>query len=60
MTRQDIVAKYYNALDSGNPNEIQAVINDSVTLISGDYTTPYNRNGFYEFFKWDSVFKPSY
>lgn len=60
MTHQEIVAKYYNALDSGNHNEIQAVISDSVTLVSGDYVTPYNRDSYYEFFQWDSIFIPSY
>ncbi|MFC4221428.1 hypothetical protein [Flagellimonas marina] len=60
MTHRDIVTQYYNALNSGNHNEIQASINDIVTFISGDYVTSYNRDEFYEFFKWDSVFKPSY
>ena len=28
-------------------------------MISGDYETPYNHDSFYDFFKWDSIFKPS-
>lgn len=60
MAHQEIVAKYYDALDTGNFSEIKAIINDSITLVSGDYVTPYSQNGFYEFFKWDSIFKPTY
>ncbi|TVZ16442.1 hypothetical protein [Maribacter sp. MAR_2009_72] len=51
---------YYNALDTGNYNALKNVLHDSVTLISGDYITPYNHNSFHEFFKWDSIFKSSY
>lgn len=60
LSHKDTVSKYYNAFDSGNYNEIKAIINDSVTIIAGDFITPYNHESFYEFFKWDSIFRPSY
>jgi len=60
LSHKEIVSKYYNSFDSGNYDEIKAVLNDSVTQIAGDFVTPYNHDSFYEFFKWDSIFKPSY
>ena len=60
LSHKEIVSKYYNSFDSGNYNEIKAVLNDSVTQIAGDFVTPYNHDSFYEFFKWDSIFEPSY
>ena len=60
VPRKEKVAAYYTAFDSGNYNTIKTIAHDTLTLISGDYTTPYTPESFYEFFKWDSVFKPSY
>ncbi|MCM4162766.1 MULTISPECIES: hypothetical protein [unclassified Arenibacter] len=60
LSHKETVSRYYNAFDSGDYNEIKATINDSVTMISGDYVIPYNHDSFYDFFKWDSIFKPSY
>ena len=60
LSHKDLVSKYYNAFDAGNYDEIKAIISDSVTLISGDYVTPYDHDSFYVFFKWDSIFKSAY
>jgi hypothetical protein len=60
LTHQETVTRYYDAFDSGNYHEIKALINDSITITSGDYDTSYNHGSFYEFFKWDSIFKSSY
>lgn len=60
LTHKETVTKYYNAFDSANYNEIRTLINDSITVISGDYVMPYSHESFHEFFKWDSLFKPSY
>lgn len=60
LTHQETVTKYYHAFNSSNYNEIKALINDSITILSGDYVTPYTHESFYEFFKWDSIFKPTY
>ncbi|PIB38460.1 hypothetical protein [Maribacter sp. 4G9] len=57
---KDTVSKYYNSFDSGKYDEIRGILNDSVTQISGDFVTPYTHQSFYEFFKWDSIFKSSY
>ncbi len=60
LTYQETVTQYYNARDAANYNEIKTYINDSITIVSGDYIMPYNHDSFYENFKWDSIFKPSY
>lgn len=60
ITHQESVTQFYTAFDTSNYSEIQTHINDTITLISGDYKTPYNTDTFYEYFKWDSIFKTSY
>lgn len=59
-TKQDVVKEYYNAFDAGNYNKMKVLINDTITITSGDYVTPYSHESFHEFFKWDSIFKTSY
>ncbi|MEP2281180.1 hypothetical protein [Maribacter sp.] len=59
-SQKDAVTNYYKAFDSGKFNKIKEVIHDSLTIVSGDYVMPFNKNNFYEFYTWDSVFKPSY
>ena len=54
------VTTYFQARDASNYNKLKTVISDSINLIAGDYIMPYSRASFYEQFKWDSVFKPSY
>lgn len=58
--RQETVIRYYDALDAGDYDAIKKQINDSITQINGDFTTRYDHDGFYGFFKWDSIFKSSY
>ena len=41
-------------------NELKTLINDSITIVAGDYVMPYTDDSFYEEFKWDSTFRPSY
>ncbi len=60
LTHQEVITEYYDAFDSGDYNKIRALINDTITISSGDYVTPYTHKGFYEFFKWDSIFKSRY
>jgi len=59
-TPQETISKYYQARNAGNFNAIRACVNDSITLTEGDYVMPYSHDSFYEVFKWDSIFKPSY
>lgn len=60
LNHKETVKQYYNAFDSGNFNALNAIINDSITIVSGDFATHYNHDSFHVFFKWDSIFKPSY
>ena len=60
LGHKETVKQYYNAFDSGNFDELNAVINDSITIVSGEFTTSYDYDSFHKFFKWDSIFKPSY
>ncbi|WP_324024292.1 hypothetical protein QSV08_14525 [Maribacter sp. BPC-D8] len=59
LSHKEAVTTYYNAFDSGEFNKIKTVIHDSITMVNGDFLTPFDKNSFYEFYKWDSVFKPS-
>ncbi|MDO6470786.1 hypothetical protein [Maribacter sp. 1_MG-2023] len=60
LSHKETVTIYYQAFDSGNFDKIKGVIHDSITMINGDFVTPFDKSNFYEFYKWDSVFKPSY
>ncbi|WP_299215729.1 hypothetical protein [uncultured Dokdonia sp.] len=60
VTHQETVTSYYQARDTGDFEQLKTLVHDSITIISGDYVMPYNPTSFYEVFKWDSIFKPSY
>ncbi len=60
LTPQETVKRHYAAFSNSDYNQIKTTIADSLTVISGDYVMPYNRESYYEVFKWDSVFQTSY
>lgn len=60
FTPQKTVNAYYEARNNLDYKALQPLVADSITIIAGDYVMPYNHKGFYEVFKWDSIFKPSY
>ncbi|WP_036383555.1 MULTISPECIES: hypothetical protein [Flavobacteriaceae] len=60
VTHKETVTRYYNARDAVNFNKLRTLINDSITIVAGDYVMPYDQDGFYEVFRWDSIFSPSY
>jgi len=55
-----IVTDYYKAFDSGDYKKIKSLIDDSVTIVAGDFVTPFDKESYYEQFRWDSIFQPSY
>lgn len=57
---EDAVTQYYNGFASSDYNEVKSVINDSITIVAGDYVMPFSRESYYEQFKWDSIFQPKY
>jgi len=60
LTHQETVTKYYQARNAVDYNQIKKYVNDSITITEGDYIMPYPQHTFYEVFKWDSIFQPSY
>lgn len=60
LTHQETVFKYYDAKDALIFSEVEKYIHDTITIKEGDYVMPYTRSTFYEVFKWDSIFQPSY
>lgn len=59
-SRISSVTSYYQGLTNADYSQVKNLITDSVTIIEGDYTMPYSREAFHEYFKWDSVFQPTY
>jgi hypothetical protein len=59
-THKETVSTYYEAFNAGDYPKIKTVIHDSITLIEGDYTMPFDHDSYYDHFQWDSVFKPTY
>ena len=57
---EETVAAYYKAVAEGNYQEISSLISDSITITSGDYVMPFDKESYHEHFKWDSIFKPTY
>ncbi len=60
LTPGETVIRYYAARDALNFNETEKLLSDSITITEGDYVMSYNTDNFYEVFKWDSLFQPSY
>jgi len=60
LSPSEIVTNYYNARAAANYTEVKNCLNDSLTVTEGDYIMSYDLDGFYEVFKWDSIFQPAY
>ena len=54
----ELTEKYFKVYENGEYLEIEELLSDSLTIIDGDYSKTYTTSEFYEFFQWDSVFKP--
>jgi PBP1b-binding outer membrane lipoprotein LpoB len=59
-TPGELVTEYYEAFNFSDYSRITTVIADSITIVEGEYVMPYSQESFYEQFKWDSVFQPTY
>lgn len=59
-SEKKIVEEYFEALDAGNFERARAVVSDTLTISEGDFSTDYSGKAFYEHFRWDSIFQPSY
>ncbi|MUU78182.1 hypothetical protein [Winogradskyella endarachnes] len=58
--KTELITAYFNGFKTSNYPIVKQVISDSFTTKYGDYITNYTPKSFYNFFKWDSVFKPNY
>lgn len=56
----ETVTKYYDAFDASDFERLRTLLDDSLTIIEGQYATTYSHSSFYEQFKWDSIFQPTY
>ena len=59
-TKMDTVNIYYEGLNASDFEQVKSVVADSFVISSGDYKTLYLEESHYTFFKWDSVFSPTY
>ena len=56
----EVAEQYFQARNSMDFEVIKGLVNDSITVIEGDYVMPYSHKDFYEVFQWDSVFQTKY
>ncbi|MGB3151672.1 MAG: hypothetical protein WBB27_13515 [Maribacter sp.] len=54
------IKSYYEGFKKSDYDEIKETLSDSLVTTEGDYIMAFSREGYYEKFKWDSVFKPIY
>lgn len=54
------VTDYYTAFNDSDYKQLKSLITDSISIIEGDYTMPFTHETFYEQFKWDSIFRPTF
>ncbi|MBF8149421.1 hypothetical protein ITJ86_05905 [Winogradskyella sp. F6397] len=59
-TEFELVTEYFVGFKTSNYEQIKNVISDTLTTISGDYTTVFTPETYYQQFQWDSVFRPEY
>ena len=60
LAKSEIVKAYYKAYADSNFERLIPLITDSIIIAEGDYVTSYSLDSYYEQFKWDSVFQPTY
>ncbi|MBO0330036.1 hypothetical protein [[Muricauda] lutisoli] len=60
LEKAEQIKIYYGGFKNSDYNQIMRVISDSLTLTEGDYLMNFDRESYYEQFKWDSVFQPKY
>lgn len=60
LSRSEIVANYYHALNVSDFTQLKPLLADTLTIAEGDYILSYPCEDFNEYFKWDSIFQPSY
>ncbi|MEM9339580.1 MAG: nuclear transport factor 2 family protein [Bacteroidota bacterium] len=59
-TPLQVVKDYYSAFDTSDFSSIATLVDDTLTIIDGPYSTTYTHASFHEQFRWDSIFQPTY
>tara|TARA_R110002012_G_scaffold159274_2_gene320923 strand:+ start:1468 stop:2019 length:552 start_codon:yes stop_codon:yes gene_type:complete len=60
IDKTEQIKKYYEGFQNSDYDQIMGVVSDSLTITEGDYVMNFDRESYYEQFKWDSVFQPDY
>ncbi len=55
-----IVEKYYHGLNLSDYDVLSEQLSNNFSVIEGTDTSNYNIDTYYNWFQWDSVFKPNY
>lgn len=59
-TKAEQITAYYEGFKNADYKQIKRTLADSLITTEGDYIMAFSREGYYEKFRWDSVFKPVY
>lgn len=57
---EKLISEFYDGLNNSDFSKVQRVIADTLIVAEGDWIYKYSKNDYYDWFAWDSVFKPSY
>jgi len=60
VSQLEQIKTFYEGFKISSYNKIRNTIADSLTITEGDYTMHFTQESYYNQFKWDSVFKPTY
>ena len=60
LSPSEAVEEYYAAFDSSNFERLISLVDDSLTIVEGEFVSTYNHDSFHQQFKWDSIFQPTY
>lgn len=60
MEDSEIIERYYNGLNQSSFNAVRTQMGSNFEVIEGSDTARYTPESYYQWFQWDSVFKPHY
>lgn len=59
-TSKEQIIAYYEGFKNSDYSQVKETLSDSLVIVAGDFITPFTSESYYQQFKWDSVFKPTY
>lgn len=60
LSPSETITEYYAAFDSSNFERLISLVDDSLTIVDGEFETTYSHDSFHQQFKWDSIFQTTY